>query len=34
MHGELRATLQFTGTTVDGETSTIYPPLIESSVRY
>jgi aryl-alcohol dehydrogenase-like predicted oxidoreductase len=34
MHGALRAMLQFAGTTVDGETSTAYPPLVESDVRY
>jgi aryl-alcohol dehydrogenase (NADP+) len=34
MHGALRATLQFAGTTVDGEASAVYPPLVESSVRY
>lgn len=34
LHGELRAMLQFAGTTVDGEASTIYPPLLQSSVRY
>ncbi|MEU0877823.1 aldo/keto reductase [Lentzea sp. NPDC005914] len=34
LHGELRAMLQFAGTTVDGETSGIYPPLLQSSVRY
>jgi aryl-alcohol dehydrogenase (NADP+) len=34
MHGALRAMLQFAGTTVDGETSAVYPPLVESSVRY
>jgi aryl-alcohol dehydrogenase-like predicted oxidoreductase len=33
MHGALRAALQFGGTTVDGETSTVYPPL-QSDVRY
>jgi hypothetical protein len=34
MHGALRAMLQFAGTTVDGETSTVYPPLVQSDVRY
>jgi aryl-alcohol dehydrogenase-like predicted oxidoreductase len=34
MHGELRAMLQFAGTTVDGEPSTVYPPLLQSAVRY
>lgn len=34
MHGELRAMLQFAGTTVDGEPSTVYPPLRQSPVRY
>lgn len=34
MHGELRAMLQFAGTTVDGEASAVYPPLLQSSVRY
>jgi aryl-alcohol dehydrogenase-like predicted oxidoreductase len=34
LHGELRAMLQFAGTTVDGEKSGIYPPLLQSSVRY
>jgi aryl-alcohol dehydrogenase-like predicted oxidoreductase len=34
MHGELRAMLQFAGATVDGESSTVYPPLVQSSVRY
>jgi len=34
MHGALRAMLQFAGTTVDGEPSTVYPPLVESDVRY
>lgn len=29
MHGALRAMLQFAGTTVDGEESTVYPPLLE-----
>ncbi|HEX5114406.1 MAG TPA: aldo/keto reductase [Pseudonocardiaceae bacterium] len=34
MHGALRAMLQFAGTTVDGEQSTVYPPLVQSDVRY
>jgi aryl-alcohol dehydrogenase (NADP+) len=34
MRGELRAMLQFAGTTVDGEPSTVYPPLLASAVRY
>jgi aryl-alcohol dehydrogenase (NADP+) len=34
MHGVLRATLQFAGTTVDGEASDVYPPLLQSEVRY
>ncbi|HEX5407606.1 MAG TPA: aldo/keto reductase [Pseudonocardiaceae bacterium] len=34
MHGALRAMLQFAGTTVDGEPSTIYPPLVQSDTRY
>src|ERR1700742_760348 len=34
MHGALRAMLQFAGTTVDGEASTLSPPLAESYVRY
>jgi aryl-alcohol dehydrogenase-like predicted oxidoreductase len=34
MHGAERAMLQFAGTTVDGELSTVYPPLLQSDVRY
>jgi aryl-alcohol dehydrogenase-like predicted oxidoreductase len=34
MHGAQRAMLQFAGTTVDGEPSTVYPPLLQSDVRY
>ncbi|WP_344422524.1 aldo/keto reductase [Pseudonocardia ailaonensis] len=34
LHGPLRAMLQFAGTTVDGETSEAYPPLLQSAVRY
>lgn len=30
----LDTTLQFAGTTVDGEPSTVYPPLLQSDVRY
>ncbi|MFD8965969.1 aldo/keto reductase [Streptomyces sp. NPDC059568] len=34
LHGALRSMLQFAGTTVDGEASGVYPPLLESAVRY
>jgi aryl-alcohol dehydrogenase-like predicted oxidoreductase len=34
MHGAQRAMLQFAGTTVDGEASTVYPPLLQSDARY
>ena len=34
LNGELRATLQFAGCTVDGEGSGVYPPLLLSDVRY
>jgi aryl-alcohol dehydrogenase (NADP+) len=34
MHGAVRTMLQFAGTTVDGETSTVYPPLVLSDARY
>jgi aryl-alcohol dehydrogenase (NADP+) len=34
MHGAQRAMLQFAGTTVDGEASSVYPPLLQSDVRY
>lgn len=34
MHGAQQAMLQFAGTTVDGVTSSVYPPLLQSSVRY
>ncbi len=34
MHGAQRAMLQFAGTTVDGEASTVYPPLLASDIRY
>jgi len=34
MHGSLRAMLQFAGATIDGETSAVYPPLLEGDVRH
>jgi aryl-alcohol dehydrogenase-like predicted oxidoreductase len=34
IHPDLRATLQFAGTTVDGQPSGVYPPLLASDVRY
>jgi aryl-alcohol dehydrogenase (NADP+) len=34
VNGPMRATLQFAGTTVDGRPSGVYPPLLQSSVRY
>ncbi|WP_328644608.1 aldo/keto reductase [Amycolatopsis sp. NBC_00348] len=34
MRGAQRAMLQFAGTTVDGEPSEVYPPLLQSDVRY
>jgi aryl-alcohol dehydrogenase (NADP+) len=34
MHGAQRSMLQFAGATVDGEPSTVYPPLLQSDVRY
>ena len=34
VNGATRAMLQFAGTTVDGETSTVYPPLLASDIRY
>ena len=34
MHGAQRAMLQFAGATVDGAPSGVYPPLLQSSVRY
>ncbi|MDY6996867.1 MAG: aldo/keto reductase [Actinomycetota bacterium] len=34
MHSRLRRMLQFAGTTVDGEPSQVYPPLLASDVRY
>lgn len=34
LHGSVRAMLQFAGTTVDGEASEVYPPLLQSDVRY
>lgn len=33
-NGAVRAMLQFAGTTVDGESSTVYPPLLQSDARY
>jgi aryl-alcohol dehydrogenase-like predicted oxidoreductase len=34
MRGALRAMLQFAGATVDGEASAVYPPLVQSDIRY
>jgi aryl-alcohol dehydrogenase-like predicted oxidoreductase len=34
LNGDLRATLQFAGATVDGEASGVYPPLLQSNIRY
>ncbi|GLY95381.1 aldo/keto reductase [Actinoplanes sp. NBRC 103695] len=34
LHGEMRTMLQFGGTTIDGESSAVYPPLLASDVRY
>ncbi len=34
LHGDLRAMLQFAGSTVDGEPSEVYPPLLQSEIRY
>jgi aryl-alcohol dehydrogenase-like predicted oxidoreductase len=34
MHGAQRSMLQFAGATVDGEPSAVYPPLLQSDVRY
>lgn len=34
MFGAQQAMLQFAGATVDGEPSTVYPPLLQSDVRY
>ena len=34
MHSHMRGMLQFAGTTVDGETTDVYPPLLASDVRY
>jgi aryl-alcohol dehydrogenase-like predicted oxidoreductase len=34
LNGDMRAMLQFAGTTVDGEVSGVYPPLLQSDVRY
>ena len=33
-NGHIRAMLQFAGTTVDGERSEVYPPLLQSDTRY
>jgi len=32
--GATRTMLQFAGATVDGESSTAYPPLLQSDIRY
>jgi len=34
MNRQTRTMLQFAGTTVDGEVSTVYPPLLASGIRY
>ncbi|CKI19185.1 aldo/keto reductase [Mycolicibacterium smegmatis] len=34
VNGEVRASLQFAGTTVDGETSTVFPALLAGDARY
>ena len=34
MHGAQQAMLQFAGATVDGAPATVYPPLLQSDVRY
>lgn len=34
LNGDMRATLQFAGSTVDGESSGVYPPLLAGNVRY
>ena len=34
VNGATRSMLQFAGSTVDGEPSTVYPPLLQSDVRY
>jgi aryl-alcohol dehydrogenase (NADP+) len=34
VNGTTRSMLQFAGTTVDGEPSAVYPPLLASAVRY
>jgi aryl-alcohol dehydrogenase-like predicted oxidoreductase len=34
LNGDMRATLQFAGSTVDGEASGVYPPLLAGGVRY
>ncbi|CAN5170380.1 aldo/keto reductase [soil metagenome] len=33
-NGHVRAMLQFAGSTVDGESSSVYPPLLQSDTRY
>jgi aryl-alcohol dehydrogenase (NADP+) len=33
-NGAVRSMLQFAGATVDGESSTVYPPLLQSATRY
>ncbi|GLW47058.1 aldo/keto reductase [Streptomyces sp. NBRC 14336] len=34
VNGSIRSMLQFAGATVDGEESAVYPPLLQSAVRY
>ena len=34
INGATRSMLQFAGTTVDGESSAVYPPLLQSATRY
>lgn len=34
VNGATRSMLQFAGSSVDGEPSTVYPPLLQSDVRY
>jgi aryl-alcohol dehydrogenase (NADP+) len=34
VNGATRSMLQFAGCTVDGESSTVYPPLLQSAIRY
>ena len=34
VNGATRAMLQFAGSTVDGEPSAPYPPLLQSDIRY